>query len=468
MNFTDYLDANYSTNWAVEFASQLTTKDFSADIEYLTQLEVVVVALLAVGVLAVGLFWFGLLFRCCCNCCRCLPSDDTNKPYNERWREYRLILEALFYCMVVFTLAFNIYIALGAGRLNGGMNTMHDALDAFDSIVGVIESDAELLVTYGDQLNVELSLAETSCSIVSAFDKKIRSSIDEYYSSVNQLVDISKSLKTYIHMSSRYMDYFAGGALFYTLFALVLLTVLLQVCCHFLQSYSGMKYSLACNNILYLLLLCLGAVWCGLSTSTGDFCLQPSHHLFTALPSHSKVRNVTAYYATCRGSCELQVSLHKGKLIVVTFDKYLTLLSSSPICVNDPNILDMHLTVHNINTALTALQNNTQCKDIHPLYTAFLYDGLCGDAAMGIFTIWSAQLFVSAGLLLSAVMACLLYQHYLPHKQSIVAMPEAEAEGREMRQGRTYINLDEQEDAEEEEDQSAVDDTEISRYIARV
>jgi hypothetical protein len=63
--------------------------------------------LIVLALLTLFFFNFGLLFRCCCFCCKCLPQFDSKTPEDDKLKvleRHKTVILVFFYLFGIFTL----------------------------------------------------------------------------------------------------------------------------------------------------------------------------------------------------------------------------------------------------------------------------------------------------------------------------------------------------------------------------
>ncbi|RYH06696.1 hypothetical protein EON65_42560 [archaeon] len=82
----DLLDKDYSANYATVQASSVTSQEFDVTFNYIREIIITDVAILAAGVVALMIFWLAMLFRCCVPCCRCAPKEKQDDDDDDEVR----------------------------------------------------------------------------------------------------------------------------------------------------------------------------------------------------------------------------------------------------------------------------------------------------------------------------------------------------------------------------------------------
>ncbi len=117
----------------VKYGHMLSGMEFATTMAYLQRALYAPIGLFALGFLAVFFLDWGLLFRCCCNCCKCEP-DRKSELYNRN----RTCNYAWFFILCFLVLLFDQLVFLGNTEVAKGVvttkGTVQDAQDIIDGI----------------------------------------------------------------------------------------------------------------------------------------------------------------------------------------------------------------------------------------------------------------------------------------------------------------------------------------------
>lgn len=90
----------------------LSISDSKVQIDNFTQAYIIAFSLIpailiVLALLTLFFFNFGLLFRCCCFCCKCLPQFDSKTPEDDKLKvleRHKTVILVFFYLFGIFTI----------------------------------------------------------------------------------------------------------------------------------------------------------------------------------------------------------------------------------------------------------------------------------------------------------------------------------------------------------------------------
>jgi hypothetical protein len=123
----------YSPSIYVKYGHQLSGMEFGTDMKYLQRVSYAPIGLFALGFLSIFFLDWGLLFRCCCNCCKCEPKRN-----DEFYARNRTCNYVWFYILCFLVLVFDQLVFIGNTNVDSGVTTTRDTIDAAVNIVDVL------------------------------------------------------------------------------------------------------------------------------------------------------------------------------------------------------------------------------------------------------------------------------------------------------------------------------------------
>lgn len=123
----------YTPSIFVKYGHQLSGMEFGTDMKYLERVSYAPIGLFALGFLSIFFLDWGLLFRCCCNCCKCEPKRN-----NEFYARNRTCNYVWFYILCFLVLVFDQLVFIGNTNVDSGVTTTRDTLDSAVGIVDVL------------------------------------------------------------------------------------------------------------------------------------------------------------------------------------------------------------------------------------------------------------------------------------------------------------------------------------------
>lgn len=396
----------YKASQFVEYGHKFTGMKFEATEEYIMRVLYAPVITFGLGFLAIFLLHFGLLCRCCFNCCKCLP--DTESSHFDR---NRFLLTCLFLILCLLVVIIDMLVFLGNQSLDKGVKTIKGEINSLNKLLNMIKGTVDALTVEGDDLSDAYSAARTSCVAVQA--------VGDYSSYISIFTDAMDIIGDAIPMVTDKLDLveenigtygiFYRNIGLYVIWGLALVCVLfflLAKCCH---SMGFMKFGIFFATVTYLLYLILGVPWLLLTSLFGDLCLAPTKQLVTAIPQ-GDLRNITSYYTTCYGRSYLAVSIDKGTGALDQL--YQGIEAARPFCQTDVNLNEMNSTLTNIDYHLGELTEQIGCTYIQPIWFNVVNEGFCTQLYEGIFYIWGSQLVTSFLLFWLIVLSSIVYQYF--------------------------------------------------------
>jgi len=413
---------SYSPSMYVEYGHKLSTQEFSTSQSYLKRVAYTPAAIFVLGALAIFFYSCGLLFRCCCKCCACLPDFKDDDNISSR----KLYNNIAFYALCVLVLVFDQLVFIGNNYLNTGILTVKSSITDLKGIFTGATSDADTLIDDGNtMLSFYSSMQADSCYDSSYSSTNITSQVNSCISNLNSANSFMKSVPDELDMALSYIDTYAlfyRNIALYVVWGLAIASVIVYITCHCCQTIGGMKFSISFSLTTYILYLILGIPWGAITSLLGDFCMGPLNYL--AQSTSGGLHDQVVYFATCVGD---NVVLSSG------FDAAksgLSSLNSSIASMIDtynqnsfacPSGSQMGTYLHgmkdltkNMFTALDSAEDTLACGPFQSVVVKFVETGMCGSFYSGIFLIWGSQLITSFLLFMLMVLASFVY-HYYPN-----------------------------------------------------
>jgi hypothetical protein len=448
---------NYSPSVFVKYGSELTPDDFSVNTDYLTKSLTTSGVVCIVGLICMLLFGCGMLFRCCCTCCRCLPKipvpvyqaainhdvdeenhiemrnlganndidTDRNVSYPCSCRRVITILLLTFSCMIA--LACDQFMLVGRYHVSHSLYTTKHAINEFQSILTSAVNYSDVLYDYGDDITTDLNSAWSSCSYTTYLDgvnNTIASYVTEYQSAVSNISTEISPINNKITKYKTKLQLFANGAVFYILWALGIVAVVLPILFMIFQKRVETMCAMWFTVFVYLIFVLLGFLWMIIVSIGGDFCQEPTYHTLVNLPISGTSYELIEYYTTCTiGNNTINTHINQAYGYVNQFSAAID--TALIYCPTTTGFLDMQDIVTNINATIPKLQNLTNCDSLQSIWFELINDALCTKMYTGIFYIWGSQLLTAFGLFFMLFFLVIVYQYHLPLKEML---PPTEAD----------------------------------------
>jgi hypothetical protein len=400
----------YSPSQFVIYGHKFTGMDFSLSMEYGQRLLYAPIIACGLGFIAIFLTHFGLLCRCCFDCCRCLP--DTDSVHYDR---DRLCLTIFYIVLCLLVLIIDQLVFLGNQSIDSGIVLIKDDIKTLNNLLKLIVDDSTILHDYADTLSTEYTAVKSNCS---SFPSNLKNQIDSFSSEMNSLGNSLGTVTDQIDMLDGYIDQYAifyRNIGLYVVWGLAIGAVLFFGIAKFIESMCFTKWSIFFATITYFLFLILGIPWLLITSFGGDLCMAPTYNLIKNVPMEM-IQNITLYYATCQGYSMLNAYVDGGFTSVKQLNDTVTayLNPHNPYnCHNSYALKEMHGTLENgIFPTIGDIELQLGCAPINYLWFDILNKGICTDFYQGVFYIWGSQLVTSFLLFCLIVIAAILYQYY--------------------------------------------------------
>ena len=404
-------DDTYAPSDFVKYGHRLTNEDFSATTEYLQRVLYSPIVIAGLGFLALLALLTALLFRCCCEGCKCKPD-----PSSDHYKKDQFSNTVIFYLLCLLVLVIDQLVFMGNTEIDSGISTFNDALHTTENIVTDIQNNGTVLTQLGGTLTFNYNDLDTSCSLSSnsAFSD-VKDYLITYNDSISIFTDIVAPLSGNFDTVSGYMDQYAGfyrTIALYVIWALAMVAVFFFIIAKCCSSLCMMQFSIFFAVCVYLLYLLLGIPWV-ITTSLGaDLCMAPSYNVIKSLPGDS-LRNLTTYYSTCEGASTINNAVTSGVSALLELNSSLATLRQSGYCPQVSYITAMQDTTGDVVLALEVIRDKTlACERFQNLWFEILNTGLCEELYTGIFYIWGSQLVTSFLLFVLIIVSTFTYQYF--------------------------------------------------------
>jgi hypothetical protein len=400
----------YSPSQFVIYGHKFTGMDFALNMEYGQRLLYAPIVTCGLGFIAIFLTHFGLLCRCCFDCCRCLP--DTESVHYDR---DRLCLTIFYIVLCLLVLIIDQLVFLGNQSIDDGIVLIKDDVKTLNNLLKLIVDDSGSLYDYAATLSTQYTAVRSNCT---SFPANLKQPIDSFSSDMKSLKNSLGTVTDQIDMLDGYIDQYAifyRNIGLYVVWGLAIGSVIFFAIAKFIESMCFTKWSIFFATITYTLFLILGIPWLLITSSGGDLCMAPTYNLIKNIPMEM-IQNITLYYATCQGYSALNTYVDSGfgsvKNLNATVTAYLN-PNNPGNCHTSVALKEMHGTIYNgVFPTIDDINLQMGCAPINYLWFDILNNGICTDFYQGVFYIWGSQLVTSFLMFCLIVISAILYQYY--------------------------------------------------------
>jgi len=325
--------------------------------------------LFALGVLSQFFLAWGLIFRCCCKSCKCLPKGLDQKSHEERMlilknRQFYWNISFLAICLSV--LIVDCVIFLGSDSFQKGIVSIGEGLDAISDFIGGFEdalekigdsskiwqdsagSSAEVCRKNLDALNYPNNVVSgdpligiwttfkvddinqcggntvTACyrSLIEIgiLLKLLPDLFDVQKSTMNSFSGISSNLSDFLHTIRDYISeakvLFTTYAsqykdlMIYVVFALALISVVFFLLFRLCRFTCGLQTTMFFSFIILFLICLLNVLWLTFTLITADYCMNPAGNIINAVGNGSTADTLRFYFYN-QGQSKIQNDIEK-------------------------------------------------------------------------------------------------------------------------------------------------------------
>jgi hypothetical protein len=401
----------------VEYGHMLTNEEFEATQAYGQRALYTPIVIFGLGFLSIFFYLCGMLWRCCCECCRCLPdADDVQYDYK------RTTNTVFFYIFVLFVLLFDQLVFVGNTEIDKGMTTLDGALGDIKTLTQTVVDDTSNLIIYGNNMEDDYdslkTFVQSNCPAYSSGLDEAGTSISDFSSQMNSLNKAIKSMPSNIEKVQNYLSKYAMQYRqigIYVIWALAIVCSILFFAAKIVESTVTMKISIGLGVFTYILYILLGIPWVLITSVGGDFCMSPTYNLVKSAPA-GDLRNTLRYYTSCVGNSTINNYIDEGSAGIVslndTLNAFRTAVGPSSTCGSAPMLTDLFVGVRNVNDSINSVESTLDCPNIRAIYFDIVNVGFCDQLYTGVFYIWGSQLVTSFCLLVLLVIASITYQYF--------------------------------------------------------
>lgn len=409
---------SYSASMQVRYGHMLTGRDFEANRAYIERALYAPVVIFGLGALAIFFYLCGLLWRCCCECCRCLPdAEDAQYDYK------RTTNTVCFYLFVLFVLLFDQLVFVGNTEIDKGVTTLHGSLDDIYALTFAVVSDAATLLATGTAMKTQYAALKTqlqsssdpTCNAYANQLGSAQSSINSFTSTMTSLHKAVRGLPGSVQDVQDYLDQYAMQYRqigIYVIWGLAIVCGLLFFAAKVVESMATMKAAVTLGVLTFVLYLLLGVPWVLIASLGGDFCMAPTYNLVKAAPG-GDVRNMLRYYTSCVGNSTINGYIDDGADGIRSLNATLnSFRAAAPNCANVAEVGDLFASVRTVNVTIDSVLDTLDCANIRSIYFDVVNTGFCSQLYTGVFYIWGSQLVTSFCLFALLVVAVVTYQYF--------------------------------------------------------
>lgn len=421
-----YDDSNdpYEPSDYVLYGHRLTNEDFEANQDYLYRVLYSPIIIFGLGLLALLFLLLALLFRCCCESCKCLP-DSTDEHYTRN----KLSNTVVFYLLCLLVLIIDQLVFMGNTEVDKGVTTLNGAVLDTQDLVTTVFGDVVVMGTLGEDMVDAYNHAKTTTCPNAAYLPDIDKYLDTFTSAVDTLSTIVKPINGKFDIVTDYIDQYAmfyRQIALYVVWGLSILCVILFVLSKCVETICGMQFAIVISVFTYIIYLVLGVPWVIVTSIFADICMDPLYNILKSMPKSKSLQETAVYYASCIGNSTLTSSLDKGIKSMAQLNTSINNAINAQACTSNVDLYLIRNALNNVTDRLVTLRDDDlACPKVRQILFDIVNKGVCTELYTGFFYIWGSQLVTSFLLFLLIITATFTYHYYdLLHAGKVV--PDAD------------------------------------------
>ncbi len=392
------------------------------DMVYLREVATSVVLFFALGLLSLIFLNLGLLFRCCCKCCKCFPRAKlgaTRKEAEALINSHRIATTVSFYLFILFILVADLLVYVGYGSFINGMETISDAMDLVALLFQDIYDECGKIIGYSDTIQA----LDTKVVGVCSYYPSIAGGLSDLSTNLKDVQEILDPLIEQIQSASDNVVAYAGKYIFYALLAIFLFAItviIVMVISHCCSSSCGLKFGMFWSMFMFFIIIILNIPFHFLTSFFGDYCMAPTLNTVSfAYNTSEALHDTMSYYLTCKGDSQFGPYLNTSETLFneLNFTIY-NLTVTAPVfqtggsCASSTSDLrKMGTTFIDMGVGFVSIFEVVGCERIQEIWFKFINEALCGDIYDGIYSIWLSQLVTSFFIFVVILIVSFSYQH---------------------------------------------------------
>jgi hypothetical protein len=381
---------------------------------YERDLLIIPLVIFILGVLSLFFLNVGLLFRCCCLCCKCLPTINSDVAESEnlaKFKRNRTVILVFFYMFCLFALAADQLSWIGNVAVSKGVDNVKESINGLKTIFIALSADAASLVKLAVTLRADFNSAVATCPQINNLQQYIpayENYAGSYLSAINGIPGDLNDLNDKIDF---YAVYYRNIA-FYLIWALAIFSILSMVLWQLCKKVIMLKLSMFIGMLTYCLEIVVTLVFMIVTSLTADICSPSPSYNFVRLAPVGDFKNLLSYYTSCVGPNVIGGYLDSAISAINQIKQGLQQAKDNAQCLNNQGIAAMQNDLSQIVDIFANIELNFLCPNIRSLWFNMVNTGLCKNLYTGFYSIWISQLVTSFFVLLTILMASFAYHYF--------------------------------------------------------
>ena len=201
-------------------------------------------------------------------------------------------------------------------------------------------------------------------------------------------------------------------AMVFSFYSVMMVLITCFVVCFLVRDKSYMTATVAATQVVLAGLVALMTIEFIVMVSLGDFCMDPTASVASAIEDDTEVQQSAKYYSTCRGINPLHQELSKSYLARDYLGTAINIELTDGVCQNDPNLIVAMRALSNMHVHYEWIADELNCDQLHRIWTIIFERSLCTLTISGIFWVWVSQFIALAALFLVSISSSVMMLYF--------------------------------------------------------
>ena len=144
----------------------------------------------------------------------------------------------------------------------------------------------------------------------------------------------------------------------------------------------------------------------------GDFCMDPTESVVSAIEEDTVIQESARYYSTCQGHSPLNSGLTNAYSARDQLGHAIHIELTDGVCPNDPNLMDSMRALSRMHSWFEWIAEDLDCDSVHGTWVMTFERALCKDAITGIFWVWISQYITLLALIVVSLSASVMMLYF--------------------------------------------------------
>ena len=201
-------------------------------------------------------------------------------------------------------------------------------------------------------------------------------------------------------------------ALVFSFYSVMMALIICFVVCFLAREKMYMTATIIAAQVVLAGLVALMTIEFITMVALGDFCIDPTASVASAIGDDSEVKQSVEYYSTCQGTNPLHQELSKSYLARDYLGAAINIELRDRVCRDDPNLIDAMRALSNMHVHFEWIADELNCDQLHQMWSVVFEKSLCTMTISGVFLLWISQIIALLALLLVSISSSVMMMYF--------------------------------------------------------